>query len=340
MTVTATAPRVLTALQRLVLVRLAVPRNSPYTVADLTKTLTPFCEGPSSDQAKANVADTVQALIEGGKVARESKRLTLTEAGKAEALAFLGIKELPANLKWSQCLSHILLPKLLGADPSNPKARKKLLTAEGISAALLIQQHNLPLDHAPSYSEALTMVLCRELGIPPVAKVNANVLARWLLEKKNGERRHIADRDLPRHVLFALVQGDKADLNSLRQTAIRRLLHAASEPELFPESEEHESAIPFNLSGFAEAVLEAARSSHTGWLGDNKVLISHVWKQLEAARTFPRLDYPAFQQHLVTANQDGLLHLSRLDLVDLFPSEDVAASQTKHHNAVFHLVQI
>ena len=52
------------------------------------------------------------------------------------------------------------------------------------------------------------------------------------------------------------------------------------------------------------------------------------------------LDLAAFKGHLTQANQAGLIHLSRADLVQFMDEADVRESETSHENAVFHLILI
>ncbi|MBV9123484.1 MAG: hypothetical protein JO112_09015 [Planctomycetes bacterium] len=96
----------------------------------------------------------------------------------------------------------------------------------------------------------------------------------------------------------------------------------------------------FNLAGFAEAVLEAARSCTTGRFGDHKVFISHVWRQFQACNDFPGMDEPSFKERLAEANQAGLLALSRADLVEIMNPQDVQDSETRYLHATFHFVKI
>jgi hypothetical protein len=54
--------------------------------------------------------------------------------------------------------------------------------------------------------------------------------------------------------------------------------------------------------------------------------------------SFPRLSLPEFKQRLIEANSQGLLHLSRADLVSAMDPQLVAESEAPHLNATFHFV--
>lgn len=91
------------------------------------------------------------------------------------------------------------------------------------------------------------------------------------------------------------------------------------------------------LEGFAKRVIAAARASKTGRYGHNKVFISHVWRGLEGEG---ESDPQAFKERLVAAHREGLLDLSRADLVEAMPAEDVAASEVSYYGATFHFVRM
>ncbi|MEX2560747.1 MAG: hypothetical protein WD403_12575, partial [Pirellulales bacterium] len=75
----------------------------------------------------------------------------------------------------------------------------------------------------------------------------------------------------------------------------------------------------------------------TGWFGD-KVFIWHVWEQWR--RRSPDTDINVFKERLVQAHQQGLLRLSRADLVDGLNPDDLAASETRYLTATFHYIRI
>ena len=50
--------------------------------------------------------------------------------------------------------------------------------------------------------------------------------------------------------------------------------------------------------------------------------------------------FEKFKRRLIEAHQDGLIVLSRADLVDAMPTADVTASETLHSGARFHFVRL
>lgn len=90
---------------------------------------------------------------------------------------------------------------------------------------------------------------------------------------------------------------------------------------------------------FSSEVLAVARGCDTGWFGDNKVFIAHVWRKLHASGSAYAVDEQQFKQRLVEANRAGYLRLSRADLVEAMNPDDVAASATHYLGETFHFVR-
>ena len=74
--------------------------------------------------------------------------------------------------------------------------------------------------------------------------------------------------------------------------------------------------------------------------GENKVFISHVWRQLRDEAAIDGLELAPFKRRLVEANREGLLRLSRADLVEAMSPADVEESATAYENATFHFIRL
>jgi hypothetical protein len=94
------------------------------------------------------------------------------------------------------------------------------------------------------------------------------------------------------------------------------------------------------LTKFAADTLAAARAIETGRFGDNKVFISQVWNRLCAQREFATMTLGQFKVRLIEAHRRRLLELSRADLVERMDPRDVAESETRYLDGVFHLLRI
>ena len=90
---------------------------------------------------------------------------------------------------------------------------------------------------------------------------------------------------------------------------------------------------PIDLQDFARRVQEAARSSPSGWFGDGKVFIAHVWRALREDPAFRGMDDAGFKLRLIEAHRAGLLELGRADLVEAMDPDDVRESATPYLDA-------
>lgn len=91
------------------------------------------------------------------------------------------------------------------------------------------------------------------------------------------------------------------------------------------------------LFDFAREVQAIADATGTGGFGEDKVMIAHVYR--EAARRHPGLTPEGFKARLVEAGRQGLLRLSRADLVQAMDPDDVRDSAAgAGGGAEFHLI--
>ena len=267
----------------------------------------------------------------------EGKSLRLTEAGRATALAFLGVSELPAKITWKSLLERYLFPRAAGiAEGTDPRETKNL-------AMFLLKRHfNLKTNPTATPAKVLEAIAFKELGFPEVnawPKLKDAVLSRLIGSTETLKATEIAQQ-LPRVVLG--VTSTKTD--DLRRHLIKswvmgqETVSAEEKPQPSAALSVPEPSPSFDLVEFAETVDRLARGSETGWFGDNKLFISHAWRLFKADPNGPALDLPLFKQKLVEANREGLLRLSRADLVSAMNPDDVRESETHYLNAEFHFI--
>jgi hypothetical protein len=124
-----------------------------------------------------------------------------------------------------------------------------------------------------------------------------------------------------------------ASTDAARGKVVRDWLGGAPQSPAAPPPE------PFDLAAFAATVRALAGTSPPqDRFHDNKVYIAALWRESQREPNFPRLALPEFKQRLVEANSQGLLHLSRADLVQAMDPQLVADSETAYLNATFHFV--
>lgn len=337
-----TATLALSAVENLVLARLLAPAKKlgPRDLEQSLDKLLPF-QG-THEERNALLRDALQHLEEAGLVT--PKPLRLTDQGRVQALRFLGLEHLPTRTKWSTIKSVHLTAVALGLPPGSAEARKYLGDSERLRAQLVRTDQKLATSEFPTTTQAYHALLWRGLGVETDQRFTVKAIAPLLLARVLD----VDGKGDPK-VLLGLLAGRAAQArnshaNELRHALIRQWLAQPgprAEPPVEPPVERPvERQTSFNLAGFAEAVQEAARTSPTGRFGDNKVFIAHVWRRLQADGAFPGMDEAAFRQRLVEANHEGLLRLSRADLVEAMDPEDVRASEVPYLNATFHFVQV
>jgi hypothetical protein len=239
------------------------------------------------------------------------------------------------------------VPKALGLAPTAPETVKRIAKGEGLAAFLLKRRFELGVGPSPSFGEVLEALACRELGFPEAAslgEVKRLVLAR-LIGADEGLSDDALKKALPRVLLGAKAGGigglRAALLHGWADGTESRQAPAPATAERPRDAVVEESpCAEFDLPAFARTVQAAARHCPTGRFGDNKVFISHVWRQLREEPGFPAMDLPTFKERLTEANNARLLTLSRADLVQVMDPVDVQESQTQYLNGEFHFVLV
>jgi hypothetical protein len=290
-------------LSDLILTRLAlVDGTQGETVSAVGKDLWPLMEG------RMTKAELTRALEEKARDLTDKElvirlvgkaRLVVTESGAAAALGFLNVAALPKGMRWEQVKGRFLTAQALGLTPSSAKAQAHVSKSDGLRACLLKQGYKLPTGDLPTPTQVLDLLAGKAVGA-----------------RKSGSTEM-------RHAL-------------LRQWVAERMAHVADTAGLQGKPDSNED-VP--ESDFAARVLAAARSSDTGWFGDNKVFISHVWRRLKQAGWPDAADEQEFKRRLLEANQALRLRLSRADLVEAMNPADVAGSATHHLGETFHFIR-
>jgi hypothetical protein len=326
----------------LLLVRLLLPaRRAPAPARVRADVARFFGNAPSDERWQ----DTIDGLVHAGLLATKPWRLT--EAGRSRALDFLGIRELPPRCNWGTIQAKFLVPKALGLAPTATETVKRIAKGESLAALLLKRRFGLGLGPSPSFGEVLEALACRELGFPEASSLGE--VKRLVLARLIGSDEGLSDDALRKALPRVLLGASTGGIRGLRGA----LLHgwadatAAGQAPAPPTAKrppdavvEEPSSAEFDLPMFARTVKTAARHCPTGRFGDNKVFISHVWRQLREEPGFPAMDLATFKERLTEANNARLLTLSRADLVQVMNPADVQESQTRYLNGEFHFVLV
>ncbi len=316
----------------LLLARLLVAPKRPPTPAKIREDLARVLGSKPSTEW---LQEGIERLRADGLV---GEKLDLTDAGRQRALDFLGLDRVPPKANWGTITSRYLVPIALGINPKGGPSAKKLEKAEPLAALLLKRRLCLPANTGESLNNVLEAIVCRELNYPNETTLKG-VLARKLEELIRSPKQLTA-KQAATQVPVSLLKTGKSGVAALRDLALREWASSQLHPgaQVIPNSPR--PAEPLDPDMFARTVLAAARSCPTGWFGDNKVFVNHVYRHLHGESAFRDMTLDDFKQKLVEANRTDRLELSRADLVSVMDSEDVRQSETRQLDAVYHFILV
>jgi hypothetical protein len=325
----------------LVLIRLlpVPPDRKPPAASDVRKQLSGLLPEPLSGESFDAVR---QELVGAGLV--EPKALRLTDAGRAKALAVLGVEQLPPRTTWKTLQARYLFPLAAGVPADAQETRDRLRRSDHLAGFLLKQHYGLPSGPATTLSATLGALACRKLGFPKLT--DPKLLTRAVLSRMLESDRLLTVKEIQRVLPAKALGAPRPGTDELRRTVVRRWLADSSVPAEAkpttpaPERPGRDHPAEFDLPAFAATVRRVARDCPTGRFGDNKVFISHVWRRFREESNVPVLNLPEFKQRLVEANRSGLVRLSTADLVEAMDPADVGESSTQHLNANYHFILI
>lgn len=312
-------------LMDLTLARLVMPGKKPPGPAAVLKDLSPLIRGGLTKERLAAVIEKLRKVE-----LLPSKGQALTEAGRARALNYLGLSELPPKCNWGTVRAKYLIPNALGLKPWSDSESACVGSEVKLAARLLKDKYALPVAADTGLPKVLEALVCRLLGHPQIAdfeQLKANVLSREV-----GAEPPLPVKDLKSVAPRLLLGSKKRGVDGYRAVVLNGTFEDNGDTEVKP--------VPDELKSFAERVKAAARTCPTGWSGDDFVFISHVWNRLRDKPDFRSLDLDRFKIKLIAANRAQLLTLSRADLVQAQDPADIKESETSYLNSVFHFIRI
>jgi hypothetical protein len=371
----ATAVSVPSAVRIALLCRIAI--GGGCTVGEAQRDLAPLAAHKLTGLAWRTVCDAaLRELITRNLVARSGQRLSISDAGLAEAKRLLGPLALPAD--WP-ALRDIRLVAIALDVASAPAARiKSLARPDGLRAIVLERQYALPVKAKASPASiraALAVVaLDRAFGNGVKDGLGAGAglapkTSRLLASQLAKRSRDLGTDGRLIAVLAAEAVGaQRTDADELRLAILRRWIGSSIEasapmhaPPRMPIPVDAlsratvaiaEVAAPIavkprpavatrpDLAGFASAVTKVARMHAKGWPGSRKAMIADVWTTLSAA--FPQwgLSAEEFKTMLAEAHRVGELALATADLKDKGNLGQLQNSAIVYKNTVWHLIRV
>lgn len=320
----------------------------------------------AGEPPKATLEHSVEALHTIGHVQLgKAGKPRLTEAGRSAATEWVGIRKRPPRAGWLLLSGEVLPARALGYSAQELHKKEKD-RADWLRAEVVRQHFSLPLAPWSSPSAVRDAVGWRLLasGAP------TDVIAR-----AQGARGAFASgsilgaltcaylrlRTIPKleHVLSVLAEhatgAGALDATSLKSALGMRLLRrvpdspaGGSAPEKAfasplqgaRNSAQAESAewSPGDLATFAAKVVQAARRSKDGWLGDDMVFVSHTFRMFQAPDGSVSL--AAFKRALLDAHRAGLLTLAGADMPQTLAPAELDESVVRHGATNFYFVRV
>ncbi|MFP2934523.1 hypothetical protein ACLESO_57330, partial [Pyxidicoccus sp. 3LG] len=186
-----------TRLEGLALSWLTTRGKTPGTRRELEDALRPFVEHRlSRPEWKTRCDALVEKLLGDGLAAPQGRSsLSLTEAGHARALAFLGVEQLARTVTWKKLKATYLLARTLDLPPAKP-VLARLADADGVRAALLKRQHAGVSGEAPSLAQVRDQLLWKQLGVETdrpftLGAVQAHLLGKLLDAETKDPRKAV-----------------------------------------------------------------------------------------------------------------------------------------------------
>ncbi|WP_437673163.1 hypothetical protein [Sorangium sp. So ce131] len=350
----------------LALVWLLGQASGAGTRSQAAKALNPLLVGRWSDAERRNAFEDGYAALERAKHIQCPRRgaIVLTESGRRAGLEVLGVEALPGRVTWNTIKSRYLTPRSLGLRAPKTKAEvARIGKKEGLIAAVLAHRLQLSVGDYPTLRQVRDRLAWRGLGVETREPFSIKAVSTLLVGRTLGiSGSHAVDEVLALAVANA-VGARRADTGEIQSALIWQWLYstaagragggasaAATSREMGAEpGEKTQISSPVkgaasrheeeDSSAFAARVVEVARGSETGRFGQNKVFISHVFRKLVQMGDVDG-DAAAFKERLVAAHRQGLLSLSRADLVEAMDPKDTEASETRHLSATFHFVVV
>lgn len=332
---TAVLPAVRSALDGLVLARLAVPAQKPPSAASVCADVAKVTGSPlpPGEYAKLTAHLRAEGLVEPRP--RSKGGVQLTDAGRAAALEYLGAVALPARTNWRTVRDTYLFPKALdGADAGT------LDTADRLGAHLIRRRYDLAA--GATLNAALEALVCKRLGYPNETTLGGLMLA--VLNKELGAETRLSKDDLRKQFPRKVAGTRTGTMDDLRAAVVREWLnrgtdHANGHAPVAPDV--GTDPAPLDLPAFAATVKRIARDSPPdARFGTNKAFVAAVWREAQAEDGFPKMPLADFKAALVAAAHDGLIRLEPADLVQAMDPHLVADSAVPWAGAALHFVLV
>ena len=351
-------------LEDLVLTRLLFGLKEGETEVQLRKDLHSLVmQQMSPAEWRSSLGQLIVSLVDKGFMRPvRANAYMCTEKCEPRVLNFLGLSRLP-KMAWHEVRDGHLIALALGEKPSQHLITR-LASAEGLRSALLTQHFNLPYDLSTVTVEQIRFGLAKlaeQKGLTdgirttPIKENNITQKEAVMMAAKLLKSGHVVESD--GELMACLAQEVVGAVNEsaaeLRQMLFRQLISARESSELEEDGssiqairskgEEQASVIsvpPPPLPEFAEEVSAIATDIATGWPGNKRAFISHIWVELQQKFPHWHVSEEGYKDLILNAHRAGFLRLAIADLRDKTNVDDVARSRISYKNSEWHFVRV
>jgi hypothetical protein len=151
-----------------------------------------------------------------------------------------------------------------------------------------------------------------------------------LAKKRGASRGAIATEALCRGLQTLVAEFDGYAADSQPLPAPKPLPSAATQ-ESQPDAEPR-------LRSFAYWVMQCAQRCRTGRFGEDRLFISHAWRQYRRDQRPRGMTLESFKLQLLEANRARLLSLVCADMAPFLNPVDVRDSEIRYLSATFHFI--
>lgn len=325
------------------LAALATTSEPGVTATTLKKMLSPIFSHRCPNRALGALIDAGLARLAANGLADHSGkgRWRATPAAVSTACSWDPAASPPV---WNRLRDLALIARAFNLDLATPDREALLRSADHLTALVLAHGYRLTLDRPlPSLAEVRTALVwsafeqMRGKPVGPLRKrpLTGNTVTLVILADLCDAAPTGSPATLVKRLAARLVGAPRVGTQMLRIGILRTAWDRANAEAEVPCPPEPAAAPiatvpppPDDLATFAATVDRIARASTTGRFGDDRVFISHIWRQFTSSQTDRSSSLDGFKRRLVEAHRAGLLTLSKADLPAVLDPKDVCDSLT------------
>lgn len=337
----------------LLLLRIACAGTDGATAAQIFDDMQEFVSHRLTQGEWRSQSDTIieELITKAALKKKGGSRLIATKKDTKAALKAFDLSSEPAE-DWPSFRDTILVARALGLKSKSAKSCSALKSSERLRAAVLKTRMELPISRdIPTVAEVRTALALRALQksfdeplpqkFTPKSKIPEK-LALFLAGRLFRRPREVTTTSELFASLSAEVLGlAQRDAKSLRLELLRSLVtQVQGSPEQKGKKNGAQAPQPDDLQGFASEINHLAKDRATGWDGNKRAYISHVWMSLQSERPNWGIDENQFKRLLTEAHRAGHLTLQIADLRNKSNIGDIQASVTKYKNNEWHLIRV